>query len=96
MIKLILKHKDREKAQLAAQKLANLLCEQLGSYRILGPEEPIINRIRNEHLMDILIKLERTGINLGKAKDVIRNMVLELLKDKELKTTKVIVDVDPY
>jgi len=96
LIHITVKNKDKSISQNTAMKLGNLLREQLGASRILGPEEPIISKIRNEYLMNLTIKLERSGIDLAKVKQVVRDAGLEILSEKGLKTSKVIFNVDPY
>lgn len=96
IIKLTIKNKDPKVAQTAAYKLGNLLKEQLGTSRILGPEEPVISKIRNEYLREIWIKLERNKIDLGKAKQIIQGLSLEVSNYKDLKGTRIVFDVDPY
>ena len=96
LIHIVVKNKDKGISKNTAIKLGNLLREQLGASRILGPEEPIISKIRNEYLMDLTIKLERSGIDLDKVKQVVHSTVLEITTDKTLKSSKVIFNVDPY
>lgn len=96
LIKLVIKNKDPKLAQTAAYKYGNLLKEQLGKSRVLGPEEPVISKIRNEYLREIWIKLERGKIDLNKAKSIIHDLALEVSNYKDLKGTKIVFDVDPY
>jgi primosomal protein N' (replication factor Y) len=96
LISVIIKNKDVQLARRTAQRLSNLLLEQLGIQRVLGPQEPVINRIRNEYLMELLIKLERGAIDLKKVKNILQNAAQEILVEKDLKSSKIIFDVDPY
>lgn len=96
LISITIKNKNADLSKTTALKLSNLLREQLGSKRILGPEAPLISKIRNEYLMEILVKLERNGVSLKKVKSIMQSMAQEVLEDKELKTSKIIFDVDPY
>jgi len=96
LIRITIKNKDPKIAEHAALKLSNLLKEQLGTSRILGPQEPVISKIRNEFLREIWIKLERKKIAIGKAKERISEVALEVSNYKELKGTKIVFDVDPY
>lgn len=95
LINITVKNKDRNLCTFTAEKIGNLLREKLGSKRVLGPEEPIISRIRNEFLMNLTIKLERRGIDITKVKSIARKEVQELLNDKQLKSSKVVFNVDP-
>lgn len=96
LIKVTIKNKDPKLAQTTAFKLGNLLKESLGQSRVLGPEEPVISKIRNEYLREIWIKLERNKIDLTKAKKLIESLALEITTEKALKSSKIVFDVDPY
>jgi primosomal protein N' (replication factor Y) len=96
IIRLTLKDPDRSIAKKASRKLADNLIGILGKERILGPEAPLIDKIRNNYLMEINIKLERNKINLSQVKEKIRNEVRTLLENKEFKNTQVVPDADPY
>ncbi|MBL6446779.1 primosomal protein N' [Fulvivirga sp. 29W222] len=96
LIGVTVKNRDVKLASLTAIKLGNLIKEKLGTKRVLGPEEPIISKIRNEYLMELTIKLERSQVNLAKVKSILLETRLELMQEKELKTSKIIFDVDPY
>lgn len=78
----------------AANALANGLREKLGS-RVLGPEPPLVNRIRNQFLKDILIKLEKENVNLRLIKDQIREEIQKILTTKQFKQVSIVIDVDP-
>lgn len=95
MIHLLIRSKDKKLTNEAAQRLANILKEDMGKSRVLGPQEPLINKIRDKFLMDIFLKIEKK-YKMEAVKDLIRNAQLELLKVKELKSVEVVVDVDPY
>lgn len=94
LIKLTVKHLDQQVAQQAAQKLALLLNEKMGEDRVLGPQPPLVERIRNRFLFDILIKLEREKVNFKAAKTFILEKVTDILTDKTLKGADVTIDVD--
>ena len=96
LIRLTVKDADKFTCDNAANQLANSLRDALGAKRVLGPEEPVIGRIRNQYLMQILIKLERDKINLQAVKEIIRNESNALPQEKAFKKTSVVIDVDPY
>ncbi|MDY0198049.1 MAG: hypothetical protein RBR68_09570, partial [Tenuifilaceae bacterium] len=62
--------------------------------RVLGPEEPIVSRVQNLYIKDILIKLERNA-NLAKAKDLISDQVRLIMEYKPFRGLIVLPDVDP-
>ena len=94
LIKLIVRHEGREMAQKAAIILSSTLKSKLTPERVLGPEAPIIERIRNKFQQAILIKLERNQFDLAKTKEFIQSQIDELYKNKSFKKIQIVIDVD--
>jgi primosomal protein N' (replication factor Y) len=94
LIRLIVKHNDETMASRTAAKLTSLLLPELGPSRVLGPQPPLIERIRNQYLFEILIKLEREKINFKAVKSFIREKVTDILTDKTLRGINIVIDVD--
>lgn len=94
LIRIDIKNKNPETLHQAAIQLSQALRLQLGE-RILGPEFPLVSRIRNYYIKSILIKLEKQGLNLQKVKEFIENKILDIETDKSLRGTIIQVDVDP-
>ena len=93
IVLLTLKHKDRNTVEAAADRLAALLKQDLKDY-IVGPAAPVVNRIRNQYLMEILIKLPKeTGMSI-RYKKVISNHINLLWSEKAFKSVGVVADVD--
>ena len=95
MIQVLVRSKDKKLTNEAATYLANILKEDLGGARVLGPQEPLINKIRDKYLMDIYLKIEKK-YKMEAVKEIIRNAQLEMLKQKHFKTVELVIDVDPY
>jgi primosomal protein N' (replication factor Y) len=93
LIKLTLRHMEAQAVDQAARHLGNVLKERFGHGRVLGPEKPLIERIRNQYAMEILIKLEK-GVSLAKFKESLRLCLDELPANKLFKGVQVIPDVD--
>lgn len=94
VIKITSKHEEQSVAQRAAVALSKPLIEKLGTRRILGPEAPLVDRIRNRYLFDIIIKLEREGINLKAAKAFLQETVAKLEQERDFRKVQFVVDVD--
>ena len=94
LIKITVKHLDENTSKKAAVLLAEKLTVNLGSSRVLGPQPPLVERVRNQFLFDILIKLEREKINFKAAKSFIQEKVIDILTDKTLKSVHIVIDVD--
>ncbi len=95
LIGLDIKHKDFGLVNLIAERLAVELRKVLG-HRILGPEFPLIGRIRNYFIKTILIKIERDGISGQKVKQVLKEVLIHFEADKLNKGSIIQIDVDPY
>ncbi len=93
IVLLTLKHKDKNIVTAASEKLATLLKQDLKDF-IVGPAAPVVNRIRNQYLMEILIKLPKEpGMSL-RYKAAIRNHINLVTGEKSFKSVTVIADVD--
>jgi primosomal protein N' (replication factor Y) (superfamily II helicase) len=58
LIKIVVKHKNQDKINKASKELADLLRENK-QFQVLGPEFPLINRVRLWYQKEIWIKLNR-------------------------------------
>ena len=95
LIKIEVKHKDNLRVVDCANRLAIQLRQQFGD-RVLGPEEPLIGRIRNYYINTILLKMERATVSISKVKEVLRDIIVNYNTDKLNKGSFLHVDVDPY
>jgi primosomal protein N' (replication factor Y) len=62
---------------------------------MIGPAEPVVNRIRNRYLYEILLKLPRDGKRNGQARVLIQQTLLMLANDKAFRSVQVQINVDP-
>ena len=95
LIKLTVRHTEKKIAFEAADVLAENLRIKIGQERVLGPESPMVDRVRNQYLRTILIKLEKERINLKVVKDIINKEAQAVSLMKDFKSAQVVVDVDP-
>lgn len=95
VIRIITKHLEKDVSEKAALTLAENLQVKLGKARVLGPQPNIVNRIRNQFLFNLLLKIERENVDLKAVKQFIREKVDEILTEKEFKKVQIVVDVDP-
>jgi primosomal protein N' (replication factor Y) (superfamily II helicase) len=93
MIEIQLQHKSEQIASAAAGELAAMLKEKLGN-RILGPEFPIVSRIKNLYLKNILIKLERSE-KTHQLREEVKQIISLFDTHGKHKAARVVVDVDP-
>ena len=67
----------------------------LTSDMVLGPEEPIISKIRNEFLQHIIIKVKRGKTNLSYVKKFLDETAMSIRSKKEFRSGKIVFNVDP-
>jgi primosomal protein N' (replication factor Y) len=94
LIFLNIKHKDQNVLNYAAQKFTDLLKASLGN-RVLGPEQPLISRIRNYYIKQVIIKAER-DTSIQKVKSLVRDTIQNFNAEKDFNGVIIQVDVDPY
>lgn len=95
LIKIEVRHKDNLYVMDCASRLAVNLRQQFGD-RVLGPEQPMIGRVRNYYINTILLKVERASVSISKVKDVLRVIIQNYNADKLNKGSFLHIDVDPY
>ncbi len=93
LIKLILKHAEERNVERAAKELGGFLKSKYGPGRILGPEKPLIEKIRNLYAQEILIKLEK-GVSLSKFKSTLREDIDQAQTWTTFKGIQLVIDVD--
>lgn len=95
LIKFTLKHKDPEKLRKGSFWLYNALSNQFPKFQILGPEEPAVNRIKNEYIRTILFKISNKE-HLINTKKTIQKVLNSFDAVAEFKSIKVSINVDFY
>ncbi len=93
IIHLTFKHKIKDVVERAAYRFADSLRNKYAQY-IVGPAEPIISRIRNQHLMELLLKLPRDTKFINQCKQDILQQVAVLHNEKSFKSVVIVPDVD--
>jgi len=93
IIHITLKHKLKEVVDEAANKLGEAMQKELRSF-IVGPAAPVVGRIRNQYLMELLIKLPLDSKQIQQYKKIIRHHFNLLLTEKRFASVTMIADVD--
>ena len=93
LIQLRLKHKDQSLLNKAADTLAGRLKKVFGN-RVLGPEYPVVSRVMNLYLKQILIKFERNSSMISMKSTLIKEME-GFYWERIYGPVRVIIDVDP-
>jgi primosomal protein N'' len=93
LVMIRMKHKEFEKLNPAAAELANML-RPIFKQDLLGPEYPIVSRVKNMYIKQMLIKFNREH-NAQQVKDLISKQIQLFQQNSEYKAVVVQVDVDP-
>lgn len=94
LIRISIKHKVSQELNEAAQIFADLLRKKLGD-RVIGPEYPLVGRIKNFFIKDVIIKFEAEASRKF-VKDYIRFCISEMDKEQRFRNVLFNIDVDPY
>lgn len=93
IINIHFRDKERDVVFDAAHSFSKALETPYGQY-LVGPAEPVINRIRNMFLMELLIKLPRDSQLIARCKSDILKEMANLHAAKRFKKVIVVPDVD--
>ena len=93
IINIYLKHREQGRLHVLAGAYGRRLRELFGN-RVFGPEEPHVARIKQMHIMRIMIKIE-TEASMKKVKHILRETYLEMDAARVLNGAQVYYDVDP-
>lgn len=93
IIEITLKHKDENILNKAAHDLSEQF-RNIFKERVLGPEFPVVKRIQNLFLKQIILKIERTA-NDKKVKERIQLLIDEFYGVPLNKSVRIVINVDP-
>lgn len=93
LIHLSFKHKFKEVVEQAAHHFTNALKNKYNDY-LIGPAEPVIGRVRNQYLMELLIKLPRDQKLIAACKEDIFEQIAILHNEKKFRSVVMVPDVD--
>ncbi len=93
LIKIIFKHKENNRAEEVAGFAFQGLNVNYKKY-ISGPAQPVINRVRNQFIWEILLKLPKDSQIIQRCKMEIAQQIIIVQTNKRYRSVQVIVDVD--
>jgi len=94
VISITLRHIDKQINEEAAHKLADSLRIDLKDL-VVGPATPVIGRVRNRYLAEIMLKLPKETGRASTYRQVLKNHIRLLLAEKKFRQVDIITDVDP-
>ena len=95
LIQITLKHKDIKNTIEAANKLYTYLDTKFQGW-VIGPNAPIIQKVNNYYIRDILIKILRDTKELSQVKRNIQHAIEGLYQFQSFKQLRITIDVDVY
>lgn len=93
LIQITFKHKQKEIVEAAALSFAAQLKPVFGNY-ISGPAEPVVNRVRNQYLMEMILKLPKDSNLLARCREMIHVQEAAMHNQASFKSVVLLVDVD--
>lgn len=94
LIKITFKHKDSLIAEEASNIMAQALRKNFAN-NIVGPAQPVVSRIRNQYLFELLIKLPKDAATINNCKTETEQQVAILQSNKRYRSVSIVIDVDP-
>jgi primosomal protein N' (replication factor Y) len=94
LIHIRFRHRLANIAEEAANLLAQALRPGYGD-NITGPAEPVVNRIRNQFLWELLIKLPKDAQFIYRSKQQLLQQIAIIQTNKRYRGVDIVVDVDP-
>ena len=94
LVKVTFKHKEKNRAEDAANSVVNGLSAELGRY-IIGPAEPVVSRIRQQYHIEFILKLPREAGLHERARRMLHQQQLVLQNDRVFRSVVVQSDADP-
>ena len=94
IINIYLKHNNADALLEMAVRYSNEL-RRVFAHRVLGPEAPLVARIQNLYIRQIVLKVENEA-SMTKVKQILRDIYVKMLSaDSRMKTIRLYYDVDP-
>ena len=94
LIQVTFKHRDKYIAEAAANIMTNALKPRFGKY-CNGPAQPLVDRVRNQYIWEILLKLPKDGKLIDQCKREIGQQTVIIQTDKRYRSVTILPDVDP-
>ncbi len=92
LIKVTLRHREWKRVEIAAGQMVQKLKPVFGN-RVLGPAEPVISRIKNLYIREVLLKIER-GKSQVRAKELLLTTIDNLQQQPFFKGISFQLEVD--
>ncbi|SJZ49503.1 replication restart helicase PriA [Sediminibacterium ginsengisoli] len=94
LIRVIFRHKEKH----LAEEAANLMMQGMKAgfaQEMNGPAQPVVDRVRNQHIWEILIKLPKNSNRIIQCKREIAQQIVIIQSNKRYRSVMILPDVDP-
>jgi primosomal protein N' (replication factor Y) len=95
IIHITIKHTDPDTVNAASFELAKAL-KNVFKEQLLGPTVPLVSRVRNYYLRQMMIKLDKNIGQLAQYKRFMREIIDKFQQQANRKSVIVQLDIDPY
>lgn len=93
LVEITLRHRDIGVVSRAANEMAVQLGKVFGN-RVCGPNVPMVSRVQNRYIKNILLKVEQE-LSFDQAKKIVQEISHTLLALPDFKSLRLSLDVDP-
>ncbi|NLY81874.1 MAG: primosomal protein N', partial [Clostridiales bacterium] len=92
LITIVFKDKNENKVERGSNRFAGMIKPSLGNM-VLGPNKPVISRIQQYNIREILLKLD-INMSASKIRGFLKQVEVQLREDNEFKYLHIYYDVD--
>ncbi len=92
LVGLTMRYRDAALLHRAARELSAALRSRFAE-RVLGPTVPPVDRVRGEHIVEIVLKIE-SGASFSRARKILREILHEVMHRREYRNIITICNVD--
>lgn len=94
LMSILFKHKENNIAEEAANHFLKTLTPEIQK-TVLGPAQPLINRVRNKYIWELCVKISTQSSQLQIAKKQLSHYISLIQVHPRYKTVQIIIDIDP-
>ena len=94
LMSILFKHKENHIAEEAANHFLKSLDPAIQK-TVIGPAQPIINRIRNKYIWELCVKISKQPQQLQIAKKQLLHFIQLIAVHPRYKSVQIIIDIDP-
>ncbi|MEO5591569.1 MAG: primosomal protein N' [Chitinophagaceae bacterium] len=94
IINILFRHKDADVVNGASLFFAAQMKPYVENYMI-GPAQPVVNKVRNLFLMELMLKLPKDSTTIQQVKQLIYTSTAMMHADKRFRSVQVVPDIDP-